>query len=64
MLVPIPSKTCEVFGQNDTDSLASWADYQVDPEGDYAWTLWRPYRCCKRRGETLLFQLQWLTWPP
>ena len=22
--------------------------------GDYAWSLWRPYSCCKRRGQTFL----------
>jgi len=47
---PVPIPTCEAFGRNDTDWPASWGDYRTDAFGDYAWTLWRPYRCCKRKG--------------
>lgn len=63
-LVPKPSGGCEVFGANDTLSVASWADHQVDPAGDYAWNLWRPYKCCPRRGDRLIYHVQWVPWPP
>lgn len=64
MLVPHRENGCAVFGINDTLSPRSWADGKVDPEGDYAWNLWRPYKCCKVRGQTLLFTVQWMAWPP
>lgn len=67
MLVPLKPRRCEVFGQND---LAwSWAAEagegpKVDEAGDYAFTLWRPYRCCRVRGQVLLQVVQWREWPP
>lgn len=27
---------------------------QQSKRGDYAWALWRPYSCCKRRGQTFM----------
>jgi integrating conjugative element protein (TIGR03756 family) len=47
---PVPLPLCETFGQNDTLLPTSWGDYRTDELGDYAWTLWRPYKCCKRKG--------------
>ena len=38
-----PSGTVDPLGAN------------VSASGAYAWNLWRPYRCCARRG-------QWLLW--
>jgi len=64
MLVPLISQGCEIFGADDTTQPASWADGKVDPEGDYVWTLWRPYKCCPRAGQALIFYTQWLAWPP
>ncbi len=64
MLTPRPEDRCAVFGQNDTKTPVSWADGKVDPAGDYAWNLWRPYRCCPVRGQTLLSIVQWMPWPP
>ncbi len=47
MLTPIAQTTCEVFGINDVLQPFSWADFkQVDETEDYAWNLWRRYRCC------------------
>lgn len=46
MLAPSPSLTCETFGGNDTLSVAGWGGGKVASDGDYAWTLWRPYSCC------------------
>ncbi|WP_231876283.1 TIGR03756 family integrating conjugative element protein [Azotobacter vinelandii] len=28
---------------------------RIDGSGDYAWTLWRPYSCCRKRGQKLLY---------
>ena len=48
--------SCSVF------AAASAPAGVVDPlggnvaaNGAYAWNLWRPYRCCARRGQWLLF---------
>ena len=64
MLSPHPASSCEVFGQNDTLSPLSWADGKGDPQGDYAWNLWRPYKCCRVRGQILLSVIQFVPWPP
>ncbi|HHW7474899.1 MULTISPECIES: TIGR03756 family integrating conjugative element protein [Mannheimia] len=56
MLYPQMSNTCSVFpngGQTDTYSS------QISNQGDYAWALWRPYSCCKRRGQTFLYSIDW-----
>jgi integrating conjugative element protein (TIGR03756 family) len=60
---PVPIPACEVFGQADTLLPLSWGDFRTDTFADYAWTLWRPYECCKRRGE-YLGSLEWMLWPP
>ncbi len=47
MLTPLPESTCNVFGINDVLDPFSWADFkQIDETEDYAWNLWRRYRCC------------------
>lgn len=45
-LTPRLSNTCAVFPHNDPRLQAQ--------QGDYAWTLWRPYSCCQRRGQVFL----------
>lgn len=45
-LTPSLSSTCAVF--------PNVAQHVQAPQGDYAWALWRPYRCCQRRGQVLL----------
>jgi len=45
-LTPRLSNTCAVFPHNDPRIQAQ--------QGDYAWTLWRPYSCCQRRGQVFL----------
>ncbi|PUA42063.1 TIGR03756 family integrating conjugative element protein [Pseudomonas protegens] len=45
-LTPTLSQSCAVFPNNGPQPEA------VD--GDYAWALWRPYACCKRRGQKFL----------
>ncbi|PCF93519.1 TIGR03756 family integrating conjugative element protein [Vreelandella nigrificans] len=51
-LTPSMSKSCRVWPDR---GVADTYDDRLDTGGDYAWSLWRPYRCCKRRGQTLLY---------
>ncbi|EAP6826392.1 TIGR03756 family integrating conjugative element protein [Salmonella enterica] len=44
-LSPTLSMSCSVFPN--TGKTAE--------NGNYAWTLWQPYSCCKRRGQTFLY---------
>lgn len=64
MLLPEPDTGCDVFGLDDLASVGGWGGGRVDPEGDYVWNLWRPYRCCERRGEVFLLSIDWLPYPP
>ncbi|EPC00621.1 hypothetical protein L861_06685 [Litchfieldella anticariensis FP35 = DSM 16096] len=50
-LTPSLSRACVVWP--DRGHADTYAD-RLEEAGDYAWTLWRPYSCCKRRGQTLL----------
>jgi integrating conjugative element protein (TIGR03756 family) len=45
-LTPTVSPTCAVFPNNSPSVQAT--------DEAYAWALWRPYSCCKRRGQTFL----------
>jgi len=45
-LSPQLSDTCAVFP--DTGGT-------IDQDNNYAWTLWQPYSCCKRMGQTFLY---------
>ncbi|EIQ6622064.1 TIGR03756 family integrating conjugative element protein [Salmonella enterica subsp. enterica serovar Muenchen] len=45
-LAPAASESCAVFP--DTGG-------KVAEDGNYAWTLWQPYSCCKPRGQTFLY---------
>ncbi|HIH2751395.1 TPA: TraU family protein, partial [Burkholderia lata] len=45
-LTPRLSNTCAVFPNANFLTQAK--------RGDYAWALWRPYSCCKRRGQKFL----------
>lgn len=51
MLVPKKSASCAIFP--DGSSTDSYAD-KLAEDGAYIWTLWRPYKCCPRRGQTFL----------
>lgn len=64
MLVPKPESTCGVFGENDLASTSGWGGGKVDPEGDYVWNLWRPYKCCQAKGDVFLFSIDWIAYPP
>jgi integrating conjugative element protein (TIGR03756 family) len=63
MLLPKAENSCAVFGTNDLDSLNGWGGGRVDSEGDYVWSLWRPYACCESRG-LFLFDIDWMRYPP
>ncbi|TCV62182.1 TIGR03756 family integrating conjugative element protein [Pseudomonas fluorescens] len=47
LLSPLVQPTCAIFP---SDSVQSG-------DGGYAWSLWRPYSCCKREGQTFLFSI-------
>ncbi|EPF3811049.1 TIGR03756 family integrating conjugative element protein [Klebsiella aerogenes] len=51
MLVPKKSASCAIFPDGSTTD--SYAD-KLAEDGAYIWTLWRPYKCCPRRGQTFL----------
>lgn len=55
---------CEVFGENDTISITGWGGGKVSPDGDYLFTLWRPYTCCEIKGATLAFYIDFVPYPP
>jgi integrating conjugative element protein (TIGR03756 family) len=47
MLRPSMSSSCRVWPDRGiTDPYGS----RISREGNYVWSLWRPYECCKRRG--------------
>jgi integrating conjugative element protein (TIGR03756 family) len=50
MQAPNVSAECETFGSNDTVSATGWSGGKLAGDGDYAWTLWRPYSCCEIKG--------------
>ena len=63
MLLPKPESDCGRFGTNDLASVSGWGGGRIDPGGDYVWTLWRPYSCCRDRG-SFLFEIGWTRYPP
>ncbi|HFD87130.1 MAG TPA: TIGR03756 family integrating conjugative element protein [Gammaproteobacteria bacterium] len=64
MLAPRTESSCSVFGTNDLASLTGWGGGRVDSAGDYVWNLWRPYKCCQRRGQFYLYSIDWMAYPP
>ena len=52
---------CHVFGLNDTLSPVSYGDAATTQSGSYAYTLWRPYACCRVRGMFIGY-IQWGMW--
>lgn len=47
LLTPVIQSTCAIFPSPTIQSA----------DGAYAWSLWRPYRCCQRMGQTFLFSI-------
>lgn len=56
MLYPKMSNSCSVFP--DTSALELFSS-KVSSQGKYAWSLWRPYSCCKKRGQVFLHSIDW-----
>ena len=50
-LHPVTSQSCAIFPDNPPSMLSE--------TGSYAWALWRPYKCCKKRGQTFLYSIDW-----
>ena len=51
-LTPRMSSSCTVFPRSGSLTQAQ--------QGDYAWALWRPYSCCRRRGQVFLGSVDFL----
>jgi integrating conjugative element protein (TIGR03756 family) len=64
MLSPRTEASCAAFGKNDVGLLSSWSSGRVDPHGEYSWNLWRPYKCCRVRGQVFLYSIDWSEYPP
>ncbi|WP_224419854.1 MULTISPECIES: TIGR03756 family integrating conjugative element protein [unclassified Modicisalibacter] len=47
-LEPDPVDSCAVFPDGGEKN-------ELQAPGDYVWALWRPYSCCKKRGQELLW---------
>ncbi|MDU8924327.1 TIGR03756 family integrating conjugative element protein [Pasteurellaceae bacterium LIM206] len=56
MLSPKMEKSCTIFP--DGGAADTYADKLSDTE-NYSWALWRPYSCCKRRGQKFLGSTDW-----
>lgn len=63
MLAPIPDATCSTFGTNDTVHLRPWSAGRDTPYRQYAWNLWRPYRCCEELDGFFLGSIDWMIYP-
>lgn len=50
-LHPVTSQSCAIFPDNPPSMLSE--------NGSYAWALWRPYKCCKKRGQRFLHSIDW-----
>ena len=50
-LHPVTSQSCAIFPDNPPSMLSE--------NGSYACALWRPYKCCKKRGQTFLYSIDW-----
>ena len=54
MLHPRRESSCAPFGRSDLNSLADWGGGRHGRGNAFAWNLWRPYKCCIRRGQRFL----------
>ena len=52
MLAPKVDQQCYVFGKNDVLSRA-WSAGRQTADKRYAFSLWRPYECCQKKGAYL-----------
>ncbi len=61
MLAPTVDKQCAVFGQ--ADFLRSWAAGRASSDERYAFALWRPYKCCQKRGQVYISSIDFKPFP-
>lgn len=54
MIHPIKQSSCAAFGTNDLLAARDWGGGKVDKKNAYLWVLWRPYQCCRKRGQVFL----------
>ena len=64
MLSPRAETSCAVFGKADVGLRTAWSSGRVDAHGEYSWNLWRPYKCCRARGQVFLYSVDWSDYPP
>lgn len=53
---------CFLFGENDIATLRGWGGGRVADDGEYTYTLWRPYTCCEI-GTGVLIKIQIMPYP-
>ncbi len=49
MIAPKQDKQCYAFGENDVLNRV-WSEGRTSEDNRYAFSLWRPYKCCKKEG--------------
>jgi integrating conjugative element protein (TIGR03756 family) len=55
MVFPVVADTGMVMG-----GAATWANGKnKNLDEGYAWSLWRPYTCCHKKGQLFLFSIDW-----
>ncbi|MFA6094275.1 MAG: TIGR03756 family integrating conjugative element protein [Candidatus Paceibacterota bacterium] len=50
MTSPALEHSCHIFGENDLATAAGWGGGRIARTGNYTFTLWRPYQCCRGGG--------------
>ncbi|WP_101776025.1 TIGR03756 family integrating conjugative element protein [Pasteurella oralis] len=56
MLSPKMETSCSIFPDGSTTDTYS---HKLSEQENYSWALWRPYSCCKRRGQKFLGSVDW-----
>lgn len=52
MVAPYQDDQCYVFGENDVFKKR-WSHKRTSEDNSYAFNVWRPYECCKKKGAFL-----------
>ncbi|MGX3020383.1 TIGR03756 family integrating conjugative element protein [Ursidibacter sp. B-7004-1] len=58
MLSPKTENSCSIFPDGGTSS--TYSD-KLSTTENYSWALWRPYACCKKRGQVFLGNTDWIS---
>ncbi|WP_440209997.1 TIGR03756 family integrating conjugative element protein [Actinobacillus pleuropneumoniae] len=56
MLSPKTENSCAIFPD---DNVTDTYGHKLSNTENYSWALWRPYSCCKRRGQKFLGSTDW-----